>query len=130
MFDWNSGISRAVRRAVPARPRGTGPASASRTSAIVARRVGVGPLDVGLGVEIGVREDRDRVLEVVEDDEHVGEHQRHVGQPQRVGTGLAERLDRAHQVVAEEPDRAAGERRRVGQRRLLEAGDMRSAASA
>ncbi len=32
---------------------------------------------------------RDRVLEVVEDDEHVGEHQRQVGQAERVGVGLA-----------------------------------------
>ena len=70
------------------------------------------------------------MLEVVEDDEHVGEHQRHVGQPERVGVGLAERLDGAHEVVAEEADRAAGERRQVGQRRLARARRPRSAASA
>ena len=43
----------------------------------------------------------------------VGDHQRHVGQPERVGVGLAERLDRADQVVAEEADGAAGERRQA-----------------
>ena len=53
------------------------------------------------------------MLEVVEHDEHVGEHQRHVGQAERVRVRLAERLDRAHEVVAEEADRAAGERRQV-----------------
>ena len=58
------------------------------------------------------------------DDEHVGEHQRHVGQAELVGVGLAERLDRAHAVVAEEADRAAGERRAVGERRLAVLGDL------
>ena len=58
------------------------------------------------------------MLEVVEDDEHVGEHQRHVRQPEHVGVRLAERLDGADEVVAEVADRAAGERRQVGQRRL------------
>ena len=52
------------------------------------------------------------MLEVVEDDQHVGEHQRHVGQAER-RRGWARRacLDRAHEVVAEVADRAAGERR-------------------
>ncbi len=59
------------------------------------------------------RDDGDRVLEVVEGDERVGEHERHVGQAHRVGVGRAERLDRAHEVVAEVADRAAGERRQV-----------------
>ena len=64
------------------------------------------------------------MLEVVEDDEHVGEHQRHVGQAEHVRVGLAERLDGAHEVVAEEADRAAGERRPVGERRLAVLGDL------
>ena len=45
------------------------------------------------------------------------------GSPSGSGLGVAERLDRAHEVVAEEAHRAAGERRRVGHRRLVEAGD-------
>ena len=47
----------------------------------------------------------------------VGDHQRHVGQAERVGVRLAERLDRADQVVAEEADGAAGERRQALDRR-------------
>ena len=58
------------------------------------------------------------MLEVVERDERVGQHQREVGQPDRVLVRRPERLDRAHAVVAEEADRPAGERRQVRQRRL------------
>jgi hypothetical protein len=61
---------------------------------------------------------------VVEDHEHVGEHQRHVRQADGVGVGLAERLDGAHEVVAEEAHRSAGERRRVGERGLAERTDL------
>ena len=75
-------------------------------------------------LDVGVGQHRDRVLEVVERDQHVGEHQRHVGQPDRVGVRLAQRLDRAHAVVAEEADRAARERRQAGQRRLAVARDL------
>ena len=62
------------------------------------------------------------MAQVVEDEQQVGDHQRHVGQAERVGVGLAERLDRAHQVVAEEADRAAGERRQALDRGELEGG--------
>ena len=64
------------------------------------------------------------MLEVVEDHEHVGEHQREVREPEAIGIGRAERLDAAHEVVAEDPDRAAGERRQIGQRRLREASHL------
>ena len=47
------------------------------------------------------------------------------GSPSASGFGLAERLDGAHEVVAEEADRAARERRHVGQRRLRVALDLR-----
>jgi hypothetical protein len=47
------------------------------------------------------------------------------GQPDGSGFGSPERLDRAHAVVAEEADRAARERRQVGQRRLAVARDLR-----
>ena len=80
------------------------------------RGLGVCALDVGLalrggcGLQIGVGDDRDRVLEVIEDDERVGEHQRHVRQLQGIRAGgIAERLHRAHQVIAEEADRATDE---------------------
>ena len=85
MFDSNVGRSRSAGAGTSAGVRrGTGPASAPRTSAIVARGLLVGALDVGLGLEVGVGDDRDRVLEMVEDDERVGEHQRHVGQTERI----------------------------------------------
>ena len=101
------------------------------------------PLRRRCGLQIRVGDDRDRVLEVVEDDQRVREHQRHVWQPQWIHSRrIAERLDRAHQVVTEEADGAADERRPtrrraqprpcgpqrscpgVAQRRLAEAGDM------
>ena len=103
---------------------GTGPASRRRAFCDRGQRVGVGILDLAV-VGVHVDEDRDRVLEVVEDHEHVGEHQRHVRQPDGVGVGIAQRLDRAHEVVGEEAHRAAGERRRLGERRLAEGGDLR-----
>ena len=54
------------------------------------------------------------MAQVVEDHEHVGEHQGHVGQPEHVGVGVTERrLDRPHEVVAEQPDRPTAERRQV-----------------
>ena len=106
------------RRRLAARPRAAAAAAGRRSrSRDLARssptRARVGGVDARLVVDVGVGEDRDRVLEVVEGDEHVGEHQRHVGQAERVGVRLAERLDGAHEVVAEEADRAAGERRQA-----------------
>ena len=51
------------------------------------------------------------MAEVVEGEHQLADHQRQVRQAERVRVRRAERLDRAHQVVAEEADRAAGERR-------------------
>ena len=73
----------------------------------------VGGVDLAVLLGEGAGEDRQLVAEVVEDEQHVGDHQRHVGQPERVGIRLAERLDRADQVVAEEADGAAGEGRQA-----------------
>ena len=101
--------------------RGSGPASRSRTSRIASRARSWRRLVL---VDVGVGEDRDRVLEVVEGDDHVGEHQRHVGQPERVGVGSGSALDGAHAVVAEEADRAARERGRLRRRRLAVARDL------
>ncbi len=117
MFGSNVGSSR-----IPGRRagRGSGPASRSRTSAMRSRAAGLSP---GL-VDVGVGQDRDRVLEVVERHQHVGEHQRHVRQAEHVRVGLAERLDGAHAVEAEEAHRAAGERRQAGRRRLAVARDL------
>jgi hypothetical protein len=65
------------------------------------------------------------VLEVVEDHQHVGEHERHVRQADRVGVRRAERrLDGPHEVVAEQPDGAAGERRQVVERGLAVTADL------
>ena len=47
------------------------------------------------------------------------------GSPSDVRVRVAQRLDGAHEVVAEEPDRTARERRAVGQRRLRVALDLR-----
>ena len=60
--------------------------------------------------------------EVVEGDDHVGEHQRHVRQPEHVRVGLGQALDGAHAVEAEEADGAARERRQAGDLRLADLG--------
>ena len=52
------------------------------------------------------------------------------GSAERIGVRLAERLDRAHEVVAEVADRAAGERRRVRAAAPGRSARPRSAASA
>ncbi len=75
-------------------------------------------------LRVGVGEDRDRVAQVVEGEDHVGEHQRHVRQPDHVRVGLREALDRAHAVVAEEADRAARKRREAVDLRLAVARDL------
>ena len=75
-------------------------------------------------VDVGVGEDRHRVLEVVEGDDDVGQHERHVGQADRVGVDGRQALDGAHAVVAEEADRAAREGDRLVGRRLPEAADL------
>ena len=67
---------------------------------------------------VAVREDRDGVLEVVERHDDVGQHQRHVGESDRVGVDVGKPLDGAHAVVAEEAHRAARERDRLLDRRL------------
>ncbi len=85
---------------------------------------GVGGVDPAVLLGEGAGEDRQLVAQVVEDEHHVGDHQRHVRQAEWVGVGLAQRLDRADQVVAEEADRAAGEGRQVLDRSRLEAGEV------
>ncbi len=115
MFGSNTGCSRGPDRSSG---RGSGPARRSRTSAISAVGALVRGLDAPVLLDVGVGEDRDLVLEVVEGDDRVGEHQRHVGQAELVRVGLAEALDGAHAVVAEEADRPAGERGQAGQRGL------------
>ena len=104
----------------PRSPRRSAPArrAQARTSAIVRRARCVRALAVGLGLEVGVGEDRDRVLEVVEG----RPARRSASAPCRAGrarpAGLAERLDGAHEVVAEVADGAAGERRHVAVARI------------
>ncbi len=81
-------------------------------------------VDPTLVIGEGAGHDRQLVAQVVEDEQQIGHHQRHVGQSERVGIWLAERLDRAHQVIAEEADRAAGKRGQALDRRELEGGEM------
>jgi hypothetical protein len=73
---------------------------------------------------VAVREDRHRVLEVIERHDDVGQHQRHVREPDGVGVDVRQPLDGAHAVVAEEPHRAAGEGDRLLDRRLAVLGDL------
>ena len=79
---WTRSRHRAGRRA---RGSGCGHRPGEQAARLGDRRdrVGVGRLEVAL-VGVDVDDDRDRVLEVVEDDQHVGEHQRHVGQAEHV----------------------------------------------
>jgi len=70
----------------------------------------VGCLDVA--IEAAVGDDLDRVLDVVEDEQGVDEHEERLGQAQRiVGGHLYARLEVADGVVGEEADGAAGEAR-------------------
>jgi hypothetical protein len=64
------------------------------------------------------------VLEVVERDQRIGQHQSQVGHADRVGVRLAERLDRTDEVVGKQPDGAAGEGRQIGQRRGLDRAEL------
>ena len=80
----------------------------------------VGSVDPALVTGEGAGHDRQLVAQVVKDEQQVGDHQRHVGQAERVGVWLAKRLDRAHEVVAEEANGAAGERRQAFDRSQLE----------
>jgi hypothetical protein len=75
-------------------------------------------------VHVRVGKDRDRVAEMVEGDDHVGEHERHVGQAHGIRVGARQPLDGAYAVVAEEAHGAAGERDRLLGGRLSEAPDL------
>ncbi len=70
----------------------------------------VGGLDIA--VEAAVGDDLDGVLEVVEDEDGVGEHEQGLGEGLRVGVGDGDaRLEVAGDLVGEEADGAAGEAR-------------------
>ena len=88
------------------------------------RLLGARVRGVEIVVAVDVRDHRDRVLEVIERDQRVGQHQREVGQPDRIRVGRAERLNRADQVVGEQAHRATGERRQVGQGRDPQAAEL------
>ena len=85
-------------------------------------RLPIGRVEILVGVDVG--EHRHRVLEMIEHDQRVGQHQRQVGNADRVWVWLAELFDGAHEVVGEHPNRAAGEWRQVGQRRDIEAAEL------
>jgi hypothetical protein len=99
--------------------RGTGPAHLGDR----VERPRVGGVEVVVGVHVG--DHGDRVLEVIERDQRVGQHQRQVGRADRVRVRLAQRLDGADQVVGEQTDGAPGEGRQVGQRRRPEPAEFR-----
>ena len=63
-----------------------------------------------------VRDDRGAVVEIVEDEERVGDHEHGVGQAAIVGRGVGKMLDRSHDVVAEIPHGPAGKARQAGHR--------------
>ena len=95
---------------------------------------GAGPLVRGprrlARVEVGVRHDQDRLVDVVEDDHPVVEGEREVGQAAVVGRGVRQVLDVADRVVAgvaDRPPREPGEARHRGRAiafdELLELGE-------
>ena len=94
---------------------GPGPCGGARSAARLldqARGALVRRLDLVGAVNARVGEHRHLVLEVVEGDHQLADHQREVGDPERVRVGRAQALDGAHEVVAEVADRPARERRR------------------
>ena len=98
----------AVRRAEPLRQLldpGLGPLE--RPHPLLARRAG---RHLRVGDQDGAS------VEVVEDDEAVGDHQHRVGQPQRVRRRRRQALDGADQVVAQVADGPAGEARQARHR--------------
>jgi hypothetical protein len=64
----------------------------------------------------GVGDHRDRVLEVVEHEDSVGQQEGHLGQAEVVRRRVREVFEAPHEVVAEVADEAAGERRQGGAR--------------
>ena len=80
-----------------------------------------GIADVGAFLDEEVHDHAERVLEVVEDDEQVAEHQRHVGETDHVGIWLPEGLDRPDEVVSEVAHEPAREGRQSVDGRLLPA---------
>ena len=66
---------------------------------------------VGLRRYLDVRDDRGAIVQIVQHQQRVGHHHDGVGQVAVVRRRVGQRLDGAHDVVAEESDRAAGEPR-------------------
>ena len=110
----------------PAAARPATPASASTTAASTRRPAapgeGRGQLGAHVGdafhgacvgavdvtpVDEGVGDDRDGVLEVVEDEHRVGQQERHLGEAEVVRRRVRQRLQAPHEVVAEVADEAA-----------------------
>ncbi len=79
--------------------------------------VGVGRAQVGLDAQVG--DDEQAMAHVVEDDQVVGHHQRHVGHVQVGAGGGGQPLHEAHQVVAKVADDAAVEARQPSDGRRL-----------
>jgi hypothetical protein len=80
----------------------------------------------GVGRAEDVRDDLDRLEEVVVHEQRVREHEERVGDPERVREVRAPRrgLEVVDGVVADEADRAAGEGRDLGQRHVRVLGEL------
>ena len=90
-----------------------GPAQPLTQARERADRTRVSGVQIGVLVGEGVGHQGELVAHVIEGHQHVAHHQSHVGEADGVGIRLAQRLDRADQVVAEDADGPAGERRQV-----------------
>ena len=98
---------------------GSGCVRRSTSSSMRQRRLPVGGVDVA--VEAGVADHLDLVLEVVEDEERVGEHEDGFGQRQRVVGRRGQPLEVARRLVRQVADGAAVEARQAGHRDDVEA---------
>ena len=89
----------------------------------------VGLVDARAGrravVAHGVGDDRDGVLQVVEDEHRVGQQEGHLGQAQVVGRRVGQALEVADEVVGEVAHEGAGERGQLAGRRRVRLGDQR-----
>ncbi len=86
---------------------------AQRAACFVDQRQGsvVGRVDRCQLIGERIGDDTDLMLEMVEGEHQLANHERQVGEADRVRVGRAQRFNRAHEVIAEESDGAARKRR-------------------
>ena len=78
-----------------------------------AERVGIGGLGL-VAAQIGGDDEEDFLLDVVEGEDLIEEHEAGVGHAEVVGGGLGQALDLADDVVGEKADGSGGEGRKAG----------------